>query len=270
MVQIPQRTAVDRQLEAADAYLQALRTATVSAADRVMHYLSPEVVVIAGKQELNGADQVRQDLVVKWPRQPTYERGQWSYPERQGENVVITGTFPNLGSTPALVTLTFSFDAAGRITLIQHDTKGNPPQTVDHIPAVVRSLVNDALNNGTPLVLAYVNANGQPVQTIRGSIQVYSPTQLCAWLRHAEGDTVNSIQRNPNVSFMYRDSRTRTTLSFEGQARIATDPDERNRVYELTPETEQMHVPDRSGAALIVDVRNMTAFTPAGMFRMAR
>jgi hypothetical protein len=268
MAQVQERTTIDSRVEGADAYVQALRTGTVSSATRACRFLTDDVVVAAGKQELKGIDAVRQDLTTKFPRQPTYERGQWSYPTPRGDQLVVTGRFPDLGSTPEQVTLSFSFSADGRIQRVQQDTSREPSQTVDRIPDQVRSAVNGALANGTPLALAYVNAAGQPVQTIRGSVQVYSPTQVCAWLRHAEGDTVNSIRANPNVSLLLRDSRTRTTISFEGLGRFSETEEEANRVYELAPETEQMHVPDGSGIGLIVDVKRMLAFTPSGTYRM--
>jgi hypothetical protein len=272
MVQLAERTTTEFevQVEAADAYVQALRTGTVSSAARAARFLAADVVVIDGKQELRGIDQVRANLSTKFPRQPTYERGQWSYPTPQAGQLVVTGRFPDLGSTPEQVTLTFSFDAAGRIARVEHAATREPQQIVDQIPAHVRSVVNGALANGTPLVLAYVNAAGQPVQTIRGSVQVYGPRAVCAWLRHAEGETVNAIRANPNVSLMYRDSRTRTTISFEGIGRFTETDVERERVYELAPETEQMHVPDRIGIGLIVDVQRMLAFTPSGTYKLNR
>jgi hypothetical protein len=183
---------------------------------------------------------------------------------------VVAGRFPDLGSTPEQVTLRFAFDSEGRITRVEQTTAREAAQNVESIPAEVRSLVNNALANGTPLVLAYVNSAGEPVQTIRGSVQVYSPTEVCAWFRHAEGDTVSSVRANPRISFMYRDSRTRTTISFEGLGRFTETDAERDRVYELAPETEQMHVPDRSGIGLIMDVKRMLAFTPSGTFRLNR
>ena len=183
---------------------------------------------------------------------------------------MVTGRFPDLGSTPESVTLRFAFEAEGRITRVEHATAREAAQNVETIPAAVRSVVNNALSNGTPMVLAYVNGDARPVQTIRGSVQVYSPTEVCAWLRHAEGDTVASIRANSNISFMDRDSRTRTTISFEGTGRFTETDAERARVYELAPETEQMHVPDRSGIGLIMDVRTMLAFTPSGTYRLSR
>lgn len=270
MVQVAERTNIGAREEAADAYVQALRTGTVSSAARARRFMAEDVVVVAGKQELHGLDQVQQDLQTKFPRQPTYERGHWSYPTPEGDTLVVTGRFPDLGSTPEQVTLRFAFDGQGRITRVEQTTAREAAQTVYTIPADVRSAVNNALSNSTPLVLAYVNSAGEPVQTIRGSVQIYSPTEVCAWLRHAEGDTVASVRANPHISFIYRDSRTRTTISFEGLGRFTDSEEERDRVYELAPETEQMHVPDRSGIGLIMDVKRMLAFMPSGTFRLNR
>ncbi len=270
MVQVQERAAIDARVEAADAFVQALRTGTVSSATRAARFLADDVLFVNGKQELRGVGQVRDDLQTKFPRQPTYERGHWSYPTPDGDDLVVTGRFPDLGSTPEQVTLRFSFNADGRIARAEHATAREAAQIVDTIPADVRSAVNNALANSTPMVLAYVNTAGEPIQTIRGSVQVYSPTQVCAWLRHADGDTVKSIRANPHVSFMYRDSRTRSTISFEGDAHFTETAEERERVYELAPETEQMHVPDRSGIGLILDVTRMLAFMPTGTFRMNR
>jgi len=270
MVQVQERAHTDVRVEGADAFVQALRTGTVSSAARAMRFVADDVVFVLGKQELKGIDAVRKDLETKFPRQPTYERGLWTYPTPDGEDLVVTGRFPDLGSTPESVTLRFSFNADGRITRADHQSARESAKTVDTIPGEVRSVVNNALSNSTPMVLAYVNSEGKPVQTIRGSVQVYSPTEVCAWLRHAEGDTVNSVKANPHISFMYRDSRTRTTISFEGNGRFTETDEERARVYELAPETEQMHVPDRSGIGLIMDVRTMLAFTPSGTYRLSR
>src|SRR6059058_5843181 len=107
MVQVAERAKIDLRIEAADAYVQALRTGTVSSAARACRFMAQDVVVDAGKEELHGLEEVRQDLQTKFPRQPTYERGQWSYPTPEGDQLVVTGRFPDLGSTPQQVTLRF-------------------------------------------------------------------------------------------------------------------------------------------------------------------
>jgi hypothetical protein len=72
------------------------------------------------------------------------------------------------------------------------------------------------------------------------------------------------------MALMYRDPPARTNLSFEGRAHFETDEAIRNRVFELAPEVEQKHDPNRTGAALIIDITRLTGNTPRGGVRMLR
>jgi hypothetical protein len=125
-------------------------------------------------------------------------------------------------------------------------------------------MINNALANGTPMVTAYTGEDGSPQLSLRGSIQVLTPTQLCAWLRSAEGGLNRALATNPQISMLYRDSRTRSTLIIKGNGRIEDDPALRDQIFELTPEVEQLHDPDRNGAALIIDVTSVRGGTPRG------
>ena len=120
------------------------------------------------------------------------------------------------------------------------------------------------------MVIASTNLDGSPNLTLRGATQVFSDTQLSIWLRHADGDTSRSIQANPQMSALYRDSRTRTTLMFRGRGHIATEEATRNRAYDIAPEVEQNHDPDRLGAALIIDVERLDGMGPRGVLRYKR
>ena len=130
--------------------------------------------------------------------------------------------------------------------------------------------MNNALANGTPMVIACTNPDGSPNLTLRGATQVFSDTQLSVWLRHAEGDTVKAIRLNPRMAALYRDSRNRTTLIFHGRGHIATDEATRNRVFEIAPEVEQNHDPQRLGAALIIDVERMDGMSAHGVTQVRR
>ena len=70
------------------------------------------------------------------------------------------------------------------------------------------------------------------------------------------------------MSLMYRDPPARTNLTFEGRAHFETDPEIRDRVFELAPEVEQKHDLGRTGAALIIDLERVTGNTPRGGVRM--
>ena len=83
----------------------------------------------------------------------------------------------------------------------------------------LKALVNNALANGSPLLLAAVNADKAPVLSFRGSVQTYSDDQLGLWARNREGGTLDAIRANPNVALVYR-SATTPVLQFHGRARI--------------------------------------------------
>jgi hypothetical protein len=131
--------------------------------------------------------------------------------------------------------------------------------------------VNGALANGTPICVAYTDPNGQPVQSLRGSTQVYGDMQLCIWVRNPEGGLVKAMQGpNPRLSLLYRDSKTRTTLIFQGVGHVETDPAVRARVYDLAPEVEQNHDPAHRGAALVIDIIQLQGTTVRGPVKLAR
>jgi len=134
------------------------------------------------------------------------------------------------------------------------------------LPPEIKTLVNDGLASGNPLLFAAVSEDKKPVLSFRGSTQVYSDDQLAFWLRNTTGGTIDAIRANPNVAFMYR-SATTPLLQFKGRARIASDADERKKVFEAAPEREQQSDPERKGLAVIVDldaVEGVLSFGPNG------
>ena len=130
----------------------------------------------------------------------------------------------------------------------------------------LHSRINNALVEGHPLVLAVVDAGGQPHLSFRGSLQTYSDTQLGFWLRNVQGNSIESIRKNPNVALIYRSEKT-PLLQFHGRARIAYDNEERERVFNAAPEPERKADPDRKGLAIIIDltrIEGVLGFGPKG------
>jgi hypothetical protein len=174
-----------------------------------------------------------------------------------------------MGAAPQKLNLTFTFDDSDRIKRIEQQQQGAPPQPpAETLPGFVRGIINGALANGTPIVVAYTDEDGQPVLSLRGSTQVYSDTQLCIWVRNAEGGIVRNMARNNRVSLLYRDSKLRTTLIMQGRGHVETDPAIRERVFNLAPEVEQNHDPGRKGAALIIDLRSLQGTTVRGLVKV--
>jgi hypothetical protein len=132
------------------------------------------------------------------------------------------------------------------------------------IPLEVAKRVNNALADGKPIVVGYVTADGRPTLSLRGSTRVHTDDQISIWVRHAQGGFIQSVAGNPQVSLLYRDSRERTTYIFSGRAHVADDAPTRQAVYEAIPQVEKDHDPERTGAALIIDVDRLQGGTVGG------
>ena len=256
--------------EAALAYVQALRTAENSAASRAISFLSEDVVLVHGADQWAGRDKVARRITGQWPMTPVFYRAVWADPVERDGRVEIGCTAEGIFA-PSGFTFSFGFDANDCINRVEQQTLPWPePLVTEVIPDFVRTLVNGALANGTPMVIASTDETGEPILSLRGATQDNSDTQLSVWLRHAEGDTVKSIRTNPKMAALYRDSRVRNTLIFHGRGRIVEDEAVRNRVFDIAPEVEQNHDPDRLGAALLIDVDRLDGQTTRGAVRMRR
>ncbi len=118
----------------------------------------------------------------------------------------------------------------------------------------IRGLVDGALLNGTPMLIAVVTADGKPRMSYRGSIQSLSDHQLSFWARRIEGATLEGIKVHPDVALLYRDAAKRLLVQFAGRARISTDKAERDRIFEIAPEIEQRADPERKGGGVVIDL----------------
>jgi Pyridoxamine 5'-phosphate oxidase len=265
----------DTRVQAAEAVVKSIKTGERSASERARAHLANDVVLeivrAQGNDEIKGIDQVLFRLGGIWAQTPIYQRGAWSEPKADGDTLKVEGVFPDLGAAPQAMNLTFHFNGDGKVSRVQQQmVTGGPPQQVDEIPTYLRGQIDSALFNNTPMVVCYVDADGQPQQSLRGSTLVFSPTQLAIWVRNAEGGIIKAMANNPRLSLLYRDSNSRSTIVVQGRGHVATDEETRHRLYDMSPEVEQMHDPDRKGAALIIDINRLQGGGPKGNFRMQR
>jgi len=260
---------MDPRLFAARLIVNILRGGEMTAAKRFKALCAADVVLICGSGEISGADAVAAALGGQRPMTDAFARGIWSAPRLDGAMVRIDATFDLVGASPDRVALEIAFDARGSVAkIVQKVTPFTPAPPGAAMPAIVRNLVDRALANGTPMAFACVGEEGAPLLSVRGSIQALDERRLSLWVRRADGSAARAIRANPRVSLLYRDSRARTTLVFEGTADIVDDPDLAGRIFDLLPEVEQTHDPMRQGIAVIVDVTRLSGFTPAGQVRM--
>lgn len=186
-----------------------------------------------------------------------YRKATWSHPEADGERIKATG---------GGLILLFEF-AGERIAAIRQQplfgAAPPTPATPVRLTEELKKLVDNALATRHPMMVAYVDALGQPILSFRGSTQSYSDDQLAIWVRNSDGNFLNAIAKNPKVALMYRDEDSKATYQFQGRARVSTDEAVRQRVYAKMAEAERNHDPARAGVALLIDLDRVEGW--AGM-----
>jgi hypothetical protein len=259
----------DSRIEAAGWYVHAFRSAEGSAGRLLDKFLAEDVVVEAGKEQITGREAVLARLVAQRPGFTAHQMGAFGEPIPDGGDVIVEASFPAFGTGASSMTFRFSFNQSDQICRVVESSVTRPAlQGGSSIPLPVRGLIDNALINGTPLVLSYVNELGEPQMSLRGSTRVYGPRQLSIWLRTSGGGLLTAIAQNPHVALLYRDSKTRSTLTIKGIAHIDATESVRERVYGLAPEVEQLHDPHQGGAALLIDVTDLRGGTPEGAVRL--
>lgn len=154
----------------------------------------------------------------------------------------------------------------GSVILVQQQkTPPPPPATLPLvIPHELRGMIDNALVERHPILMAYCDLENQPVQTFRGSLQVFSDTQLAMWIRSPEGAFIRSIQKNPRVSFVYRNEDTKATYSLQGKARVSNSENDRDIVYGRSAIAEQDHDFAKLGVVVLVDLEKIEGYSGLG------
>jgi hypothetical protein len=249
-------------------FIKALSTGERTAAQRLGPHLASDVVyetntqpgaVPIGREKFSGRDAVLEQVFGLWPATPGYARMGWSEPVADGDRWRVR--------TSGAVSVEFEFDEAERVSRVVLEggygsgakAEPEPSGEVSEIPLAVKGMINNALANQTPIVVTYVDPQGVPRSSLRGSVCVLGATQIAIWARHADGGLPRSVASNPHVSLFYSDRRANAVINVMGRAHIAEDEPTRRKVFELGPEVEQTHDPERHGVAIVVDVLQMQA-----------
>ncbi len=259
-----------KRIEAARAYVDALRTGDHAIAAKASPHLAKDITVQVGPRKFEGHDEALKRITGVWPQTPVYRKGTWPAPVEEGDKVAVRATMMPMGAGINNVNLTFSFNSSDQISgVVQENVVTNPLHETDKLPDFIKARVNNALANDTPIAVSYVDEQGRPHLSLRGSTQAYSDTQLSIWARTGTG-LPGSVAKNPNVSLLYRENPTRSTLTFMGMAHIDSDPAVRKRIFEGTPEVEQNHESWETGVAIVIDLDSVDGGTPEGRIKFRR
>ncbi len=124
--------------------------------------------------------------------------------------------------------------------------------------------MNGALDNQTPMLIAYRDDGEHIHLSFRGTVQAYSDEQLALWARDPQAGLPRNIAAHPEVTLFYHDPARRTSYSFQGRARIESDPEARDRIFDNSNPREQYMDYHRRGAAIVVDLDRVEGRGPGG------
>jgi len=143
----------------------------------------------------------------------------------------------------------------------------NAPGPIE-LSAELAALLGAALDEGHPVAVTYVDPEGKPHLSLRGTVQVLSSSQLAMWCRSS--GLPDGIATNPNVALLYQNLDKVEFYVFTGRARVDDDEAVRQQVFAGSPAREQAIDPDRKGAAVVVDIDSVTGRGPSGRVHMQR
>jgi general stress protein 26 len=121
----------------------------------------------------------------------------------------------------------------------------------------MRNMIDPALANGCPCILASVSADGEPDIGFKGSMMVFDDESLAYWER-TRRQHLKNVKENPNVVVLFRDAKTRVGLRFHGKAELHEQGALRDQVMAKTVKDELDKDPERKGAAVIIRLDRVT------------
>ncbi|HEU4342592.1 MAG TPA: pyridoxamine 5'-phosphate oxidase family protein [Candidatus Binatia bacterium] len=121
----------------------------------------------------------------------------------------------------------------------------------------MRNMIDNALANGCPCVLATVSADGEPDIGYKGSMMVFDNESLAYWER-TRRQHLKNVKENPKVIVLFRDGKTRVNFRFHGTATIHESGPLRDQVMKRTVKDELDKDPERKGAAVVIRVDRIT------------
>ncbi|GEM_PF-436636 len=188
----------------------------------------------------------------------------WQAPEAHGERVRLAGR-RRAGTRDREFVLTLQL-AAGLVRHVALQRQAAPPVPASALvlPESVRRMVDSALVERHPMLMAYTTPEGQPILSYRGSVQVAADDQLAMWIRNPDGLLMRSIAANPRVALMYRNEESKSTYQFQGRARVSNDAGLRQRVYEKSAKAEREHDFAQMGVVVLVDLDRVEGYASLG------
>lgn len=120
----------------------------------------------------------------------------------------------------------------------------------------MRQLVDKALADGFPCIMATASPTGEPSVSFRGSMMVFDDQSLAYWERTQRAG-LEHIEANPKVVVMYRNPVERKSWKFHGDATVYRSGPVREQVMARVVQRELDLDPQRKGFAVIIPLNRI-------------
>jgi predicted pyridoxine 5'-phosphate oxidase superfamily flavin-nucleotide-binding protein len=115
------------------------------------------------------------------------------------------------------------------------------------------NVINNALNDRLPCLVATASKSGMPDVSYRGSLLAFDDEHLAFWER-VKGETLANLEENPQAVVFYRNPQTRIGWRFYGTAKVLKDGAVRDAIMERVHPFELGQDPERKGYAVLIRV----------------
>jgi hypothetical protein len=132
----------------------------------------------------------------------------------------------------------------------------------------IAQIIDSAAVRGVPVSVAYVDAEGLPHLSPRGTVHVVGPDTIALWARTT--GMPDALAVNPNVALLYQDLAQHDVLLMAGRGRVVSDADWRDRIFNGSPAHEQAYDPERTGTAIVIDLDSVRGRTGEDLVTMER
>ena len=121
----------------------------------------------------------------------------------------------------------------------------------------MRELIDPALANGCPCILATASPDGEPDIGFKGSMMVFDDESLAYWER-TRRQHLKNVTANPKVIVLFRDTKTKVNWRFHGVATVHDSGAVRDQVMARTVPAELEKDPERKGSAVVIRIEKVT------------
>jgi uncharacterized pyridoxamine 5'-phosphate oxidase family protein len=132
----------------------------------------------------------------------------------------------------------------------------------------IAQIIDRAAVRGVAVAVAYVDADGLPHLSPRGTVHVVGPDTVALWARTS--GMPDALAVNPNVALLYQDLAQHDVLVMTGRGRVVDDADMRDRIFDGSPAHEQAYDPERTGTAIVIELDSVRGRTGEDLVAMER